>query len=147
MLIKPLLSWTVVVRSHLQGCISARLLGCFCQINRFMGRVAPAPGHDLDSAPGEFDRPRHDLDVLLITESRRFAGGSNRNNAIDPALDLPRNQEAEGGGIKLPAAKRGDDGSVGSSQHRPMETEPGREFKMNSVTVLCLIFQPRGRTT
>src|ERR1035441_10227508 len=67
--------------------------------------------------------------MFLVIERGRFASGSDRHNAIDSSFDLPLDQTPQGSDIQLAIAEGSHEGGIGPSQHAPMQSRDGRQFK------------------
>jgi hypothetical protein len=110
--VKAFLRRLVVVRADLQRAGRTEFFRRFRQLDGFGGRIRAGARNDLAAARGEFDRQPDDLDVFVRVESGRFAGGPDRDNAVDARRDLPIDQRFEGRDIDFAVTKRGDKGGV-----------------------------------
>jgi hypothetical protein len=68
------------------------------------------------------------VNVLVVADGGRFAGGADRGDAINAALDLRLYEALEGRDVNLAVLERRDDGGISSGEHKAAlasEKRPG----------------------
>ena len=108
-LVEPFLGRLVVVGRDDEKRVGARLLGVLCEVDR-LGRVVRAGAGDDRHAPLRLIyAPFHDSLVLVMRQSRTFAGRAHGDEPLRPVLDLPAHMGPEGLLVERAVAKRGDE--------------------------------------
>ena len=119
MLIKAFLRRLVVIGADNQRRIGARLLGLPGQLDRVLGRVRAGSGNDRDPlALGDLDAQADQPLLLVIGESRRFAGRAARHQSVGSLVDLPSHMLLKRAFVQLVVAKRRDQRDERSLEHR-----------------------------
>ena len=86
------LAGLVVIRGDEQERVGSGFVGALGQVEGFGRGVGARAGHDRDAAGGELDRLTDDFDMLVVVESRGFAGGADGDQAVDASCDLEFDQ-------------------------------------------------------
>ena len=95
MLEQAFLGRLVIVWSHLKAGIGAELFRFSCQIDRLLGGISTRAGHHLDPPGGKFNSKPDHLEMLVVIQSRGFAGRADGDNAVHLAANLELNEFLE----------------------------------------------------
>ncbi len=108
----------VVVGGHEQRGVGAGFFRLDGEGDGFAGGVGAGAGDHFAAPGGELDGAADDVEVLLVVEGGRFAGGADGDDAVDARGDLRFDEGGEGSVVKGIVAKRRDERRDGAGKHR-----------------------------
>ena len=107
MLEKPFLRRLIVVGSHHQRRIRTHIFRELDQADGLGGGIRPGSGDDRNPFACNIGHSLDDPLMLLMAESRAFAGRSDRNETVRTLCDVPLDQVRQSLEIDCPVIERG----------------------------------------